>query len=145
VGSVAVIATLAILIVQIAENTDAIRAANRQSVAARSQDWTLHVLSNPDSLAISAALLNTSVEYRREDALVFTILKLAEESFLQYRDGFLEEEYWQTRAAFALINLQTESARAHYREQMKRGVFVNDFTAWIDQALLQQDAAKGEN
>jgi hypothetical protein len=138
VSGVAIVVTLAILIFQIRQNTDAIRAANRQSVATRSQDWTLHVLSDPDSLAVFAALMNTSVDYRRENALVFTVIKLAEESFLQYRDGFLAEEYWQTRANFALNMLQTKGARTHYQDQVKRGVYIKAFTDWIDQALEQK-------
>ena len=69
---------------------------------------------------------------------VITVLKLAEESFVAYRDQRLDEEIWLTRADFALNTLSRKQARENWESMRPNGVFVQGFIDWFDAALAER-------
>jgi hypothetical protein len=135
-GGIAVVVTLIVLITEVHDNTKALMAANRQSVAGRTQDFISTLVSNPQFLAIQADLIPSNDPNERL-ALNYMadLLKLVEESYLEYRDGLLDKTYWQTRANFALVNLQTARGRKLYAAMKKMGVLTPSFVEWLDREV----------
>jgi hypothetical protein len=145
VGGVAVVVTLIVLITEVRENTKALMAANRQSVAARTQDFITTIVTNPEIVAIQADIMASSPDDQRAANYMAAVLKLAEESYLQYRDGLLDEAYWQTRANFALANLRTERGRKLYGIMRRSGFLTPRFVEWLDHALKAGDDATAKS
>lgn len=139
VGGLAVVVTLVVLITEVRENTKALMAANRQSVTGRTQDFISTLVSNPQFLAIQADLIpSNDPDERLALNYMADLLKLVEESYLEYQDGLLDERYWQTRASFALVNLQTARGRKLYAAMKKMGVLTPSFVEWLDKAVKER-------
>ena len=143
-GSIAVVITLIVLIAEVRENSKILMASNRQSVAERTQDLALAVATNPDLLAIQSEMTgNPDVGLQQRYGYMITVLKMVEESYLQYRDGLLDEEYWQTWASFVRANLQTQEGRGIARAFIQGGTLTPRFSAWLDVELNKQEEAGG--
>ena len=140
-GGIAVVVTLVVLITQVHENTKALIAANRQSVASRTQDFIETIVTNPDIVALQADLMAQDPADHQAANYIGAVLKLVEESYLQYRDGLLDEEYWQTRANFALANLRTERGRKLYGQMKTGGFLTPSFVEWLDHAVQERYGA----
>ena len=137
-GSVAIVVTLIVLVVELRGNTAALQAANLQSLASRTQDLSLLTATTPELAAVQAKFLEQSVEDTRDKSYLVTALKIAEEAYLQYQAGLLDDEFWQTRANLALTHLQTERAREMYSQLKEIGVFASDFSTWLDEAQRER-------
>jgi hypothetical protein len=118
ISSVAIIATLVVLILEVKENTSAIQSSNIQSVAERSQQFSL---------------AGFNIEEQQRGSLLVTALKLGEESFIQYKNGLLPEDYWQTRADFVLAFMSSEESKRSY--QTLKLVLVPEYQEWIEESL----------
>jgi hypothetical protein len=135
ISSVAIIATLVVLILEVKENTSAIQSSNIQSVAERSQQFSLAVAQNPDLAKIQSELMRNgfNIEEQQRGSLLVTALKLGEESFIQYKNGLLPEDYWQTRADFVLAFMSSEESKRSY--QTLKLVLVPEYQEWIEESL----------
>ena len=119
VSGFAIVLTLIVLIVETRGNTDELRAATLANIAARTQAFPLAVMTNPEFADVFTRL-NTGADLSATDrthivGMVITATKIAEESFLAFRDGRLDEEIWLTRLAFAVNVVQSELARSIWR------------------------------
>ncbi len=65
-------------------------------------------------------------------------LKLAEEAFIAFRQGNLEEEVWQTRLEFVLDRLASEHERARWATRRESGWYVQGFVDYIDAELAKR-------
>lgn len=72
------------------------------------------------------------------DSLSNAQLRLAEEAYLLFRDGQLEEDYWLTRAALALGTLNSPELRRNYEMVKEAGWFTSEFVEWVDARLAIQ-------
>jgi hypothetical protein len=141
VGGIAIVISLAILIVEVRGNTQAIRNANRQSLATRAQDMALILAADPDiadslKQAVSANEMDQA-SLARATNFMMANLRIAEEAYYLYREGELDEDYWRTRAAVVLDALRSQALRDQYTSFKDRGFFTPDFTAWLDRVLAE--------
>jgi len=143
VSAIAVIISLLYVGIQVKENTNEIRAANRQQLVSRTHTATQLVAANPELAGIFTKIAEGTTLSAREhvqfDYFVYGMLKDMEEGFLLYREGRLDEEYWQTRVAITLNYLAQTPARDVYRRRKKVGYFQTAFVKWLDQALNESD------
>ncbi len=142
VGSFAIVVTLIILILEIRGNTGEIRAATQANLAARTQVLPLSLMTNPQWADVFYRR-NTGEELSPAEETQFfsyfvAVLKLAEEAFLVYRDGRLDEEIWQTRANFALNTFSREQDREVWETNRGSGNYVPEFVEWFDAALVER-------
>jgi len=140
VSAIAIVVTLVFLIVEIRANTAATLAANRQSLAARTELFLSTQATSPElaTLAVKARRDEelTEVERYQYGSLLGQTLRLAEEGYLQYLDGKLDGEYWQTRARNTVDSrMNSRLARELYYEWSELGWFAPRFTAWLDGEL----------
>lgn len=114
VSGFAIVVTLVVLITQTMANTDATRAANRQSLAGRAEEL-LYLQTDPVVARVLAKVNNESSLDDEESIIYFGWLhgrlRNAEEAYLQYREGNLSESYWETRLFAANASLRTPYAR----------------------------------
>jgi hypothetical protein len=139
-SSVAIIATLIILVVQVRFSAQVTLAANRQSVAGRTEAFLLAQATSPEIPRVRAKVREgtplSDEEYFTYTAYLGAAARLTEESYLQYRDGYLEEEYWLQRGRNLVDSrLQSELARQTWRDWVELEWFDPEFAAWVNEAL----------
>ena len=141
ISSSAVVVTLIFLIVEIAGNTEATLAANRQSVASRVETILLAATSPELAAVIEKATEEVpldALELRIYNGYVAARIRNAEEAFLQYQDGHLSEQYFLTRATSALGTLDNSQARQLWERWRTFGYFTLEFSDWLDEALQER-------
>lgn len=141
ISAVAVIASLLYVGFEINRNTKVSLAANRQAIAARAQELAFYSGEAQISRLLFQANDNinlTELEQNQVTAYVGALLRTTEEAFLLYRDGMLEEEYWQTRAGVMLAAMRSEIARGFYYDTRDAGFYTSDFVSWANQAIVER-------
>ena len=143
ISGVAIVVTLIFLILEVKANTDATLAANRQSLASRTEAMLLVQSTSPDIARLMTKARSdeefTDEERYRFGAHIGGHVRLAEEAYLQYLDGHLEGEYWQTRAGNLLdARLSNGLARELWFEWARQDWFTPEFTRWLNTALEEK-------
>ena len=144
-SGVAIVATLIFLIIEIRGNSAAVRATALTSISERTNALLLGAVSNPAYLEARftearGEELSSEAEFVLGSILGLQ-LKLAEESFIAFSDGHLEEEVWLTRVEVALDFLSGEKNRRRWEIRRDMGWYVQDFVDYID---LEISARYGE-
>jgi hypothetical protein len=143
IGGIAVVASLLYVAVQLRQNTRITRSAVRQSIAARASDLQLSVAQNNDILAAVAKLFQgkemSPEESIRLHFFLGGLFRATEEAFLQHREGFLEDEYWNTRARLMINYLRYPGMFEAWKERL-RSVYHPAFVEWIEREFTK-DAA----
>lgn len=143
ISSIAIIATVIVLIFEVRGGTEATLAANRQSLASRTEELLITLATSPDLLRIRIKAENnielTDVEELQYSSYIAAFLRLAEEAYLQYRDEQLSEEYWLTRANNLVdTRVGNKVAREYWDSWNQQGWFTADFATWLDEALEEK-------
>ena len=139
ISGVAVVVTLIFLLVELRENTAAIQGTNQQSIAERVEARMMALATNPQlsRLMVLArddpgGIERGSLEWEQLFFVYHSLITAAEEAYLQYTRGFLEEEYFLSRANRALDALDNPIGRDTYRDARARGQYVAEYMNWID-------------
>ena len=145
VGSIAVVVTLTILILEVRENTEESRVANRQSVV---DDLREHLLVRAQSPSLAAALSAvmsgqelTPTQQSQYVGYLFAVIKSVEEAYFQYSEGRLDQQYLDTRIA-GLLNsnfLGSEFGRAFFEANRDRGEITAEFAEMVYARLEEMD------
>ena len=142
-SAAAIVSTLIFLILEVRAGTEATIAANRQSLAGRTEALLLAAATSPELSRVRAKLAAnetlTDEEYHHFSAFTGAGLRLSEEAYLQYRDGQLDEEYWLTRGENLVASrLESSVAREMWSDWRELGYITADFRDWLDQALEER-------
>ncbi len=139
ISGIAIVVTLIFLIVEISGNSAAIRAATATSISERTQTLILSSLANPALMDASLRDAGGDELSALDEALLSqshaASMKLAEESFIAFRDGNLDPDVWLTRAEIVLDNLASERERGRWAVRRESGWYVQDFVDYIDAEL----------
>jgi len=142
IGGMAIVVTLVFLIIEIRGNSAAIRAATATSISDRTQTALLSIMSNPALMEASLRQAHGEELSALDEALLSqrhaANMKLAEESFIAFRDGNLDPEIWLTRAEVVLDNLASEQERTRWAVRRESGWYVQDFVEYIDAELAER-------
>lgn len=143
ISSIAIVITLIVLIFEIRSNTEEVRAATIADIAGRTQGFTIAHMTNPEVEQVWNHMVagNDLSDSERgiSSSLLIAALKVAEESYIAYRDGRLDEEIWQTRATLAITAMNSEQVRNTWINGMRnRGVYIKDFEEWLYAALIDK-------
>ena len=141
VGAVAVVISLVYVGIQVQENTEEIRASNRQQLVGRAHGATNNVATSPELASAFAKVASgeqmtpsENIQYR---FFVRSMLYDVQEAYLLYREARLDEGYWSTRASLFSAYMEQERARQIYNRDMSQGVFHVDFVDWANDALKE--------
>ncbi len=143
ISSAAIVITLIILIFEVRSNTEETRAATLTNIAGRTQQFTIAHMTNPQVEQVWNQMSSggdlDDADSGLVGSLIIAALKVAEESYIAYKDGRLDEEIWDTRATLALAALSSGRAREIWMNEMRnRGTFIKEFAEWLDTALLEK-------
>jgi hypothetical protein len=143
ISSAAIVISLVVLIFEIRANTEETRAATLTNIAGRTQAFTIAHMTNPQVEKVWNQLTFGEVASDADTGLVRSLiiaaLKVAEESYIAYRDGRLEGEVWETRATLALAAMKSDRARELWKSGLRyNGTFIREFDEWLDAALTER-------
>ena len=85
-------------------------------------------------LATNAELSGFSVEQQSRALYMVATLRLAEETFLQYQSGLVDEDYLRTRIGLAVTVILGSDAGLEMYERM-RNILIPDFRTRLDEIV----------
>ncbi len=141
IASFAVVVTLIILVVEVRENTAAIYATNRQSISARIETRTIALATSPQLSRLMVVVKEPggiktgSTEWWQLSVLYVGLMTAAEEAYLQYREGRLDQDYFEARARRALLLLDNPVGRDTFRIAREEGHYVPEYLDWVDETF----------
>ena len=143
VGGIAVVASLLYVAVQLRQNTSITKSYARQSIAARASEFQLAVAQNDEILAVVTKLFRHEELSPNEEVRLHFFLgclfRATEEAFLQHREGFLEDEYWNKRGNLMLNYLRYPGIFESWQDRF-RSTYHSAFVAWVE-SQFPRDAA----
>lgn len=143
---IAVLAVLASLIfvgIQIQQNTEQAKDANRLARAQMHQqiaDGFTEAMSltlQIDDEIVESVFMNGITdqagvaEMQKFSALMLGLLKHLENVFYQHKEGFVANEYWQSTCNYLILLLGRHGARQWWDK--RKSVFANEFTQFVDE------------
>jgi len=139
VGAFSVVISLIYVGIQVRDNTEEVRAANRQQLIGRAHSAISRAATSPELAAAIAKLTNsemlTPTEKVQYGYFVRALMYDVQEAFLLRREERLDENYWSTRSALFESTMIQEAARSVYDRDKELGVLHEDFVFWADQKL----------
>jgi hypothetical protein len=141
-SSIAVVVTLVVLILEVRSNTDEVRASTMATIAGRTQQFNIAHMTHPEVELVWGKMTQegdlSAAEIETVTSLVIGALKIAEESYIAYINGRLDEEVWLTRARLALAAMRHEQSREIWSSFLRyHNSFVPVFVEWLDAALIE--------
>jgi len=138
VGSFAVVATIAYLIVQIRQNTRFAKIDAAHQLRSGMNDVLRGISDNTDALeTYEKALTEPSTLERTEkirfDLIVLQMLRVSESLYLLYADGYLSDESWESTLYSLLFVLSTEGGQQSWLRQ--RSHMSKSFRNYLDGRL----------
>ena len=139
VGIVAIVASLILLIIEINSNSEATRAQVRQSTAEGFRQITLQFTADDKlrDLVLSDESYESLSRSDRDKIGAFSMayIMTIEEAYLQWIDGYLDEELWLNRRNHGLWWLQQRRVREHWDNWQDSGWFTDQFMAAMNAEL----------
>ena len=138
VSSVAILATLAYLAVQVQQNTAAIESQTRQAMLDGDMQLLLYTASNPEVVLNRASDEQLSAEQKVQlSSVMFRNMRSREFQFFQYRNGLLDEAAWQSYRQTILLWLGTKRTR-NWWKQVGRVALDPGFVEMVDALIEDQ-------
>jgi hypothetical protein len=112
IGLAAIVASLIFLAVETRQNTAALYAESRQSVLAASHSELFMIVDNPDLMLNVASGESLNAEQQvKLGAWLAASMRSREFSWLQYRDGIIDEAQWQAEVLIIRFILDADRTR----------------------------------
>jgi hypothetical protein len=141
-SGIAIVVTLIVLILEVQGTTRAIQISTRQSIATRAQELGLTLARDPvlmqAALAFNSGDSMDETTFARFVAFAGANLRIAEEAYLLYLEGQLDESYWNTRAEFALRAYSSPAMRENWFSVQANVVYTPEFSEWFSSALRER-------
>ena len=116
-GTIAIIATLIVLVIEVRGNTQALQAGNRQSISSRIENLTMTYATNPELQQLLRSVDDPAAEDpSRIYPMYNAVMRLTEEAYLQWQEGGLDEGYFRriASASYGAVDY------AHFRAWLRR-------------------------
>jgi hypothetical protein len=137
-SSIAVLATLIYLTVQIEQNTRATQSQSRQAVLESAQNEIFMRIQYPEiDRALAQTEIPTEDEQLKINSWLVGVLRGREFSWLQYMNGVIDEAQWNTELTVISIVLSTPRARQWW-EKVGRGSFSEGFVDFVDETIKDE-------
>ena len=128
------------LIIELRQNTDALYAESRQSVLAATQQELLVQIDNPDiGLSVHKSEPLTPEEHVRLSGFLTASLKAREYAWLQYQDGVIDENQWNSEVVVIQVVFDSSRTRLWWNS-LGREYFKGGFRDFVDGLLESQPA-----
>lgn len=139
-SSIAIVITLIYLVIEITQNTDALRGQTRQAVLESAQAELTILFDNPEiARSLSGDSPLSEADNIRIDNFLTIALRAREFSWLQYQDETIDEKQWATEYAVLISLLDSDVTRLWW-DRLGRHVFGEDFVGFVDQTIADVPA-----
>lgn len=136
-SSIAILATLVFLAVEIGQNTSATTGAVRQSMLASDQQHMEQIIANPElHLSWYKSELNPD-ERVRLSFFLLTHLRMRENNWLQHKNGILDDVTWRAYRGSLVAVLSGPNPRKWWREFGVERLFDSRFISEVN-ALISE-------
>jgi hypothetical protein len=132
-SSVAILATLVYLTIQIHQNSEALQASTREATLENSVSTLNLVISDPDIWLLRSKPNLTAEERVKLGAYLFSLMERGRNIWTQYQSGAIDEETWLNFERRLIANLTYEQPRRWWSNVGRN--FSPDFTEHIDARL----------
>lgn len=134
-SSIAIVVTLVYLAIEIRQNTNALYAQSRQSVLSAAQAELFVTVEHPELLldVVQEEPLTPAAQIRI-GAWLAAAMRAREFSWLQYRDGTIDEVQWQTEVLIIRWLLGTPRTRDWWQNTGRFNTNP-DFVEFVDQEM----------
>ncbi len=142
VGGLAVVVTLAFLIVEIRGNTNAIRSAAAEAVHDNYSTWYSSVAGDPELLGLSIKGMKdysslSEVEKGQFVAMFMAFTSHSQNAFYKWQDGSLAPELWQGWEFVSMNFLSTPGGEEFWGE---RGYMFSDaYRQYVETEILPRE------
>lgn len=134
IGSVAIVATLVVLILESRGNTEAIRASTYQAVVDSITTQLDMRASDPEMSRIWTSGISgvklSEIDQERFDTMLLAAVRRFENAYYQYRLGTIDEEQWEVLKARVQGVVTSPGTRAWWEES--RDSFSSDFRGELE-------------
>jgi len=139
VSSVAILITLAYLVVEMRQNTVAIQGATRQSMLAEDRELLSLQVEYPFIYPYVQDVSElTDAEKRQFSTWLIAFARIREGLWLQYEYGVIDERTWNSYISPFLAVFSLEHTREWWRLRTARGVFDQGFVDQVNGLLADR-------
>ena len=136
-GSVAIVATLVYLAVEIRQNTTVLQANSRDAVLASDVQFLNRIVDDPDIWFSYYKPHLTDVERVRLFHHLAAVTRIAERNWQQYRSGALDEGTWRSYQSGFFGTITAPQPRKWWEATGSNGQFDAEFRKYVDDRLSQ--------
>jgi len=135
-GSVAIVITLIYLSIQTRQNADATKANTRQEVLAADQLLLLNFVTDPELELLRYKPDLTDEEKARLGWVFITFVRMRENNWLQYKNGVLDRDTWESYRASIVAMLGSCRGKAWWQNYVVNpGIWDTQFTSEVTELL----------
>ena len=122
IGGFAIVVTVVLLIVEVRENTEAIRSAAAQAIHENYANWYISIHSESETTDIIIEGLRdpstlSTVEWGQFISVFMAYTSYMQNAFYQWQDGTLSRELWQGWELISLNLVGTPGGQRFWRER----------------------------
>lgn len=138
-ANLGVVVGIFFLIVEIRQNTEALRAETHLAMFQGAQQELFVTVEHPDLVAIvaDAGTPATFEDMARMDSFLAAAMNARQYAWRQWRSGVLDEESWEGERNIIALLLGSERTR-HWWERLGRVQFSPSFAALVDEIVAGQ-------
>ena len=133
-SSIAILVTLVFLVMQMQQNTDALRANGLQAAVAQELQQLYVVANNPELIMNRTAIDLTDEEKLQTGIYLLAFFRQREHDWLQFQKGYLDAETWKTYSRPIPVALSSQRARGWWRDASPI-IFNPNFVAEINEMI----------
>ena len=131
VGVILVVASLVYVARQLRQNTDMLRSNARQAALSADMDTLSSLIEHPIDLGNLDAVQMTPTEELRAQFMLIKLLRALEFSWLEYKNGILDEATWQSHLAPSRPVYSSRRAQRALGLYNGSPEFKSYFSAWL--------------
>ncbi len=137
-SSVAILATLVYLAVEIQQNAVATRADTRQAILESDQQFLQLFIDSPELNLLWYKPELTDEEKVRLSYFLLTHMRMRESNWFQYESGTLDDRTWRSYRASIVAMLSAPRTRAWWENFGVERIFDLDFVSVVDNLIADE-------
>ena len=146
VSGIAIVVTVVLLIVEVRENTDAVRIASAQAVHENYANWYISLHSEPETTELVIEGLRdpstlTTVQWGQFISVMMAYTSYMQNAFYQWQEGSLSPELWQ---GWELVSYNLVGTPGGIRFWQERSyVFGDTFREYVETEIMTKEPPVG--
>ncbi len=137
-SSVAILATLVYLAIEIQQSAEATQANTRQAMLASDQQFLELLIDSPDLNLLWYKPELSDEERIRLSYFLMTVVRMRENNWLQHANGILDDTTWRTYRGSLVVVLSAPQTRVWWQNFGLERIFDPEFISLVNELLANQ-------